>query len=150
MLGIRDGVIHFFRSNFFVSQWRKISQGNLSVLCSRKNLITKKNMEKRGGGVEYQEFPSKGFCLTLPKNFVGEPISVSLFLGIDNFFCFRGLSHDFLSKIFRLTEQKNFVGEPFFVSQNFWHRKYFLRRGGWGSIRSFRRNVFVSFCRKSS
>ena len=98
--------------------------------------------------MEYQEFPSKCFCLTLPKIFVGEPISVSLFLGIDNFICFRGLSHDFLSKIFRLTEQKNFVGEPFFVSQNFWHRKHFWRIGGRGNIRSFCRKVFVSLCRK--
>ena len=29
-------------------------------------------MDKRGGG-KYQDFPSKVFCLTVPKNFVGEP-----------------------------------------------------------------------------
>ena len=37
-------------------------------------------MEKvwiRGGG-EYRDFPSKIFCLTVPKNFVKEPFSVSL------------------------------------------------------------------------
>ena len=28
-------------------------------------------MDKRGG--EYQDFPSKNFCLTVPKIFVGEP-----------------------------------------------------------------------------
>ena len=27
---------------------------------------------------EYQEFPSKLFCLTVPNNFIGEPFSVSL------------------------------------------------------------------------
>ena len=97
------------------------------MLCSRKNLVTKKIWRRGGGGgvprfsdkiclshraekfcrvilscftdfvasatflekrggMEYQEFPSNCFCLTLPKRFVGEPISVSLFLGIDNFY----------------------------------------------------------------
>ena len=66
----------------------------------------------------YHDFPLKNFCLTVPKNFVGEP------------FCFsekilvpknvrekrRGGYHDFLSKLFCLTVPKNFVGEPFCVS----------------------------------
>ncbi len=100
------------------------------MLCSRKNLVTKKIWRRGGGGeprfsdkiclshraekfcrgtlscfrdfvasttflekrgvMEYQEFPSNCFCLTLPKNFVGEPISVSLFLGIDNFYASEG------------------------------------------------------------
>ena len=29
-------------------------------------------------GVEYQDFPSESFCLTVPRNFVGKPLSVSL------------------------------------------------------------------------
>ena len=28
--------------------------------------------------MEYQDFPSKTFCLTVPRNFVGRPFSVSL------------------------------------------------------------------------
>ena len=39
-----------------------------------------------GGGGEVsrcQDFPSKVFCLTVPKNFVGEPFSVSLFSGVE-------------------------------------------------------------------
>ena len=55
-----------------------------TLLCFTDFLASKTFMEKKGG--EYREFPSKGFCLTLPKNFVGEPISVSLYLGIDKFF----------------------------------------------------------------
>ena len=31
--------------------------------------------------MEYQDFPSKIICLTLPKNFVGEPFRVSLISG---------------------------------------------------------------------
>ena len=70
-------------------------------------------MDKRGG--EYQNFPSKTFCLTVPKNFVGEPFSVSLISGIGKNLCFRGLCHDFPSKIFCLTVPKHFVEEPFYA-----------------------------------
>ena len=34
--------------------------------------VAKKIIDKRGEG-EYQDFPSKFFCLRLPKNFVEEP-----------------------------------------------------------------------------
>ena len=37
------------------------------MLCFRKSLWIR-------GGREYQDFPSKIFCLTVPKNFVGKPI----------------------------------------------------------------------------
>ena len=83
------------------------------MLCFRKFLVAKKFMDKRGGGGEYQNFPSKTFCLTVPKKFVGEPFRVSLISGIGKTLCFRGLCHDFPSKIFCLTVPKNFVGEPF-------------------------------------
>ena len=72
------------------------------MLCFRKFLVAKKFMDKKGGGVEYQKFPSKTFCLTVAKNFVGEPFSVSLILGIEKFyasedyvtiFCRNFLSH---------------------------------------------------------
>ena len=61
----------------------------------------------------YQYFPLKNFRLTVPKNFVGEPFSVSLISGIEKILCFRELCHDFVSKFFRLTVPKNFVEEPF-------------------------------------
>ena len=38
-----------------------------------------------GGEGEYQDFPSKLFRLTVPKNVVGEHFKVSLILGIENF-----------------------------------------------------------------
>ena len=40
------------------------------MLCFRNFLVPKKFMDKQG---EYQDFPSKTFCLTVPNNFVGEP-----------------------------------------------------------------------------
>ena len=58
------------------------------MLCFRKFLVAKKFMDKKWG--EYQNFPSKTFCLTVPKNFVGEPFSVSLISGIENFYASEG------------------------------------------------------------
>ena len=46
----------------------KIRRGTL--LCFRKFLLSKNVRFERGG---YQDFPSKTFCLTVPKNFVSEP-----------------------------------------------------------------------------
>ena len=57
----------------------KISLGE----CSTVAIIS--GIEKvwmRGGG-GYQDFPSKIFCLTVPKNFVGELFSVSLNAGTE-------------------------------------------------------------------
>ena len=48
------------------------------VYCYRKMLGT-----REGANIN---FPSKFFCLTVPKNFVEEPFSVSLISGIDNFY----------------------------------------------------------------
>ena len=57
------------------------------MLCFRKIPVAKKLMDKRGGGggevSRYQDFPSKVFCMTVPKIFVGEPFSVSLFSGVE-------------------------------------------------------------------
>ena len=38
-----------------------------------------------GGGGEYHDFSLKIFCLTVPKNFVGEPFGVSESFGYRNF-----------------------------------------------------------------
>ncbi len=86
-LGIDKFIASEFMSRFSVENFlshsaEKIRRGTL--LCFREFLVSKTFLEKRGLG-EYQEFPSKCFCLTLPKKFVGEPISVPLVLAIDNF-----------------------------------------------------------------
>ena len=83
------------------------------MLCFRKFRVAKKLKNTREG--EVSRFPSKNFCLTVTKNFVGEPFSVSLKSGIAKNFCFRGLCHDFPSKIFCLTVPKHFVEEPFYA-----------------------------------
>ena len=52
--------------------------------CFRKTPIAEKFMDKRGGG-GFQDFLSKFFCLTEPKNSIGggEFFCVSLFWGIE-------------------------------------------------------------------
>ena len=55
------------------------------MLCFRKFLLSKNVKDKRGG---YQDFPLKTFCLTVPKIFVGEPLSVSLISGIEKFYAY--------------------------------------------------------------
>ena len=79
--------------------------------------VAKKFMDKRGG--EYQDFPSNFSCLSVPKNAIGEPLSLSLISGIEKVWM-RGWGGGGV-KIFRrkfLVSQcrKIFVGQPFRVS----------------------------------
>ena len=67
------GGITFFRREFLSYSTEKVCRGTL--LSSRKFGVSRNFMDKRGGG--YHVVPSKIFCLTLPKNFVGEPFLVS-------------------------------------------------------------------------
>ena len=52
----------------------------------------------------------------MPKNFVGEFFTVSLFSGIGKVWIMNGEFQDFLSKFFCLTVPKNSVGESFTVA----------------------------------
>ena len=47
----------------------------------------------------YHDFPLKVYCLTVPKNFVGEPFSVPLVLGIDKFYASEGCVTIFCRKL---------------------------------------------------
>ena len=49
--------------------------GNL--LCFRKFLVSKIFIDRKEGGRECHNFPSKICCLTVPKDFVGEPFCIS-------------------------------------------------------------------------
>ena len=60
------------------------------MLCFRNFPVAKKFMDEWGGGRDYHDFPSKIFCLTVPKNSVGEPLSVSLISGIEKFYASEG------------------------------------------------------------
>ena len=69
-------------------------------------------------GWEYQDFPWKFFCLTVPKISVGESSTVALISDSEKVYGQEGGGEyqDFPSKIFCLTVPKNAVGEPFSLS----------------------------------
>ena len=58
-----------------------------TLLCFEKFLASKNVSANRGGS---QDFPSRTFCLTVPNIFVGEPLSVSVFAGIETLFACEG------------------------------------------------------------
>ena len=74
--------------------------------------------------------------------FVGEPLSVSLISGIENFYAYAGIFTIFCRKFFCLTVPKIFIGEPFHVSPKFWYRKFLWVRGEGGNITIFGHNFF--------
>ena len=69
-------------------------------------------------GVEYQDFLSKVFCVTVPKISVGETFFCCINFGYRKSLDKRGGYQDFPSKINCLTVPKTWAGEPFRVSQN--------------------------------
>ena len=101
-------VSRFSVEKFLSHSAEKFRRGTL--LCFRKFLAPKNVRDKRGGG--YHDFPSKLFCLQVPKNFAGEPFSVSLISGIEKFYASEGCVTIFRRKFF-VSVPKNFVGEPF-------------------------------------
>ena len=66
------GISRFCRENLLSHDTEKLPRG--TVLCLEKVLFWRTFMDKRGGGGwEYHDFLSKTFCLTVPKNLVGQP-----------------------------------------------------------------------------
>ena len=126
---------------------------NPSVPCFGKFPVAKKFMDRGGGGGEgegdYQDFPSKIFCLTVPKISVVESFTVAINSGNEKVWI-RGEGgeyQDFPSKIFRLTMPKISVGESFTIGIISGVEKVCIRGGG-GSFKIFYRKFFVSQCRK--
>ena len=68
------------------------------MLCFRKFVVAKKFTVKKAG--EYQNFPSKLFCLKVPKNFVGEPFILPLISRIETFYASKGYVKIFCRKYF--------------------------------------------------
>ena len=93
MRGRGGGVSRFSVENFLSHSAQKFRRGTL-LISFRKFLVAKILWIR--GGREYQDFPSKNFCLTVPKNFVEEPVCVSENFGYRKSLCLRGEYHDFL------------------------------------------------------
>ena len=54
---------------------------------------------------EYQELVSRKFCLTLPKTFIVEPFTVSLFSAIKKIWALEGFVMFFRQKVFASQNQ---------------------------------------------
>ena len=80
------------------------------MCCVSENFRLRKSLWIRGGGgggVEYQDFPSEFFCVAVPKNFIGEPFSVSFISGIEKFYASEAYVTIFLRKVF-VSQYRNF------------------------------------------
>ena len=87
------GSITIFRGNFLFYSAEKFCKGALSC-CS--NFGYRKSLDKKG--VEYQHFPSKIFCLAVPKVFVGESFTVAVFLGTGKVWIRKGWSINYFRR----------------------------------------------------
>ena len=101
-----------FLSKFFVSQCRKLSWGEhfgVSIISGTKTFRPTRRISR---------FSIGNFCLTVPKNIVGDHLCSTNFLVSKTFWDMRGERqfHDFLSEIFCHSVPIIFVGEPFSVS----------------------------------
>ena len=68
---------------FLPRSTKNICYENLLCWVLQKNFGREKVYGYGWGGEEYQDIPSKIFCLTVPKPFVWEPFGVSLISGIE-------------------------------------------------------------------
>ena len=69
--------------------------------------VNRKCLDKRGG--DYQDFPSKFFCLTVPKISVGESFTVAIISGIEKVWISEGEHQDFPSNFFLFYSAKKFL-----------------------------------------
>ena len=126
-----EGESRFSVENFLSHSTEKFRWATLRSI--RKFRISKNFRHQRGGG--YHVSPSKTFCHTVPKNFVGQHFGVSENFGYRIILGIRegGGYHVSPSKTFCHRVPKNFVGEHFGVSENFGYRIISCIRGGMGS-----------------
>ena len=131
-------VMKIFRRKNFVSQCRKVRRGILYCCIS---FGYRKSLDKRG---EYQDFPSKNFCLTVRKFSVGESFTVAVISGSEKVYGQEGGGEyqDFPKKTFCLTVLKKFVGESFTVAVISGSENVYGQEGG-GEYQDFPSKIFV-------
>ena len=82
----RGGGVSRFSVEYFLSHSIEKLRGGTLLFQKNSGIEKLKNfMDKWGeeGGSKYHDFPSNFFCVTVIKNFVGKPLSVSLISGIE-------------------------------------------------------------------
>ena len=111
------------------------------LLFLRKFLVSKKYMDEKGGITFFRRNFLVSQCQKISW---ASPKCFRKFRVSKNFMHTRGY-HVFPSKFFLSHSAENIRGHPFDVSENLGYRKILCIIGG---ITSFRRNFFVSQCRK--
>ena len=92
--------------------------------------------------MEYEDFPSKTFCLTVPRSFVGKPFSVSLLSGAEKVWIREGVwSIKFFFRNFSSHSAEDFCRETLYCFTTFGCRKSFEKRGG-GDYQDFLSKIF--------
>ena len=91
-----------FSVQFFLSQYRFFFRRG-TLLRFRRILVSENFMDKRAGGREYYNFPSKMFCLTVVKNFEEVRFGVSEELCCRNFSCIKRIIRIF-RRIFLISQ----------------------------------------------
>ena len=132
-----------FCQNFFVSV-PKIFAGEPFCAVFQKNSVSEKVYGWEG---EYQDFPSKIFCLTVPKTSVGESFSVALISGTEKVWRRGGGMKILRRKVFVSQCRKySQVNPSVLCFRKIPLAKRFMDKRG--SIKIFRRKFFISQCRK--
>ena len=81
-------MLRFYVEKFLSHNAGTFGRGTL-LCCVSEKFCYRKCLWISGRG-KYQDFPSKVFCLTVPKKIVGEPFSVSLISGVEKFYASEG------------------------------------------------------------
>ena len=90
----------------------------------------------RGGG-EYQDFPSKAFCLIVPKTSVGESFTVATISGFEKVWIRRGEYHHFPSKFLSHCTKKFHWRTLWCFRKNHLSKDFMQRRGHHGFVGTF-------------
>ena len=99
----------------------------------------------------YQDFPSKLFCLTVPKNSVGESFTVALILGMENVKMREGRVSRFSVENFLSHSADIFrSGDPFSVSLISGVEKFYAPEAYVTNFDFLSKFLFVSRCRTNS
>ena len=119
-----------------------------TTLFCCNNLRYRESLDERGG--EYQDFPWRHLCLTVPKISLGESFTVARISGIEKVWI---REEGGVSKIsvenFLSHSAENLRRGILYCCNSFGYRKKNWVRGG-GSIKICRGKFFVSQCRKFS
>ena len=130
------GVSRFSAESFLSHSAENFLRGSL-YCCN--TFRYRKNLDRRG---EYQDFPWKMFCLTVPEKFVVEPFSVSIISSTEKVWRREGGCQDFPLKTFCLTVSKISVGQSFTVTTISGIEKFWIREGG--GVARFSTESFLS------